>query len=308
MASPRRLSPAAKSEPARDNAPKLRENSSTRRLLNRDQVPSWYAHNAYIRTGYRPVTTSTHLCFRSLTYPHNETVNIYSHLVPTVLALLGNCILAQYFTSHFPNASWKDQLIFHVYLTTSVVCFGISSAYHTLLCHSARICELWSRLDYVTIVFQILGSFISGIYVGFYCEPNLQKIYWSMIGTLCFVTGFAGVNPRLQGKKWRFVRLLAFVATGFSAFAPIIHAASIFPYEQLDKQAGLRYYYLEGLLIIIGVAFYATHFPESRKPEKFDIWGASHQIFHLFIVFGVFVHLYGVLHAFEWNYVNKRCR
>jgi adiponectin receptor len=45
---------------------------------------------------------------------------------------------------------------------------------------------------------------------------------------------------------------------GFSAFAPIIHAASIFPYGQLDQQSGLRYYFLEGFLILVGVGFYAV--------------------------------------------------
>lgn len=72
------------------------------------------------------------------------------------------------------------------------------------------------------------------------------------------VTGVLLVNPRLQSMKWRSLRLSAFIATGLSAFAPIVHAASIFPYNQLDKQAGLRYYYLEGVVILLGVAFYAV--------------------------------------------------
>jgi adiponectin receptor len=118
-----------------------------------------------------------------LTYLHNETVNIYSHLLPAALALFGNYSFGRYFTSRFPQASGADKLVFHVYLTTSVLCFGISSAYHTLICHSERYADLWGRLDYVAIVFQILGSFISGIYIGFYCEPNLQKLYWTMVST-----------------------------------------------------------------------------------------------------------------------------
>lgn len=76
------------------------------------------------------------------------------------------------------------------------------------------------------------------------------------IGTLALFTALVVVNPRLQGRKWRLLRVSAFVATGFSAFAPIIHAALIFPYDQLDKQAGLRYYYVEGVLILIGVILY----------------------------------------------------
>ncbi|KAJ5193100.1 hypothetical protein N7449_009242 [Penicillium cf. viridicatum] len=175
----KRLSPAERaSSTDRTNSPLL--NPSGLRLLNCDKVPSWYGNNPHIRTRYRPVTPSTFQCFRSLLYLHNETVNVHSHLVPAIIALLGNSVL-HIFSTSFPDITWADQLIFHIYLTTSVICFGTSSAYHTFLCHSAHRTDLWGRLDYGATVLQILGSFVSGIYIGFYCEPHLQKIYWSMV-------------------------------------------------------------------------------------------------------------------------------
>lgn len=81
------------------------------------------------------------------------------------------------------------------------------------------------------------------------------------IGSLGSLTGLVVIHPRLQSMRWKTLRLSTFVATGLSAFAPIVHAASIFPYAQLDKQAGLRYYYVEGLLILFGVVFYAVRRP-----------------------------------------------
>jgi adiponectin receptor len=54
------------------------------------------------------------------------------------------------------------------------------------------------------------------------------------------------------------LRLSTFVATGFSSFAPIFHGVLLFGHRQLDQQTGLRYYYLEGILILIGVGFYAV--------------------------------------------------
>ena len=74
----------------------------------------------------------------------------------------------------------------------------------------------------------------------------------------------AVIHPSLQGSKWRSLRLSTFVATGFSAFAPIIHGATIFSYSQMDQQSGLRYYYLEGVLVLAGVAFYAVWLLRSR--------------------------------------------
>jgi predicted membrane channel-forming protein YqfA (hemolysin III family) len=151
-------------------------------LLLSSEVPPWY-YQEFIHTGYRPTKNSILFCFRSLTYIHNETANIYSHLLPAPIALVLALLVSRYFDANFPDASSRDRLIFQLYLSTSVVCFTVSSLYHTLLCHSQFYFNLWVRIDYVTILFQILGSFISGIYLGFYCEPILQNIYWTMVCT-----------------------------------------------------------------------------------------------------------------------------
>lgn len=47
--------------------------------------------------------------------------------------------------------------------------------------HSAPISDLWSRIDYTGIVVLILGDFVPGIYVGFYCERTLRNTYWTMV-------------------------------------------------------------------------------------------------------------------------------
>lgn len=150
-------------------------------LLTRKEVPAWYTQNNLVKVGYRPVTGSVAACVSSLGYVHNETVNIYSHLIPAVLALAANTRLHVYFSEAFPHAAFADRLIFHIYLATSSVCFSVSSLYHILLCHSESYSRFWVRIDYATIILQILGSFISGIYLGFYCEPGLQKVYWTMV-------------------------------------------------------------------------------------------------------------------------------
>ncbi|KAK3341878.1 mPR-like GPCR protein [Lasiosphaeria hispida] len=280
--------------------------AGTRKLLSNRQVPSWCSE-PLIYTGYRPINYSVKFCLRSLIYLHNETANIFSHLIPAFVALVLISLVPWYFNSHFPNAVWQDRLVFQMYLATCALCFAISALYHLFLCHSERYRHLWVRYDYAAILVQILSSLVSGIYIGFYCEPTLRRIYWSVIGVLSLLSAFIVLNPKFQSRRWRRVRVCSFAATGFSAFAPIIHAAIIFPYRQLDQQAGLRYYYLEGVLVLIGTFHYMSHFPESWKPGRFDIWGASHQVFHVFVVLSAVVHLCGILSAFRWNYENPRC-
>ena len=50
-----------------------------------------------------------------------------------------------------------------------------------------------------------------------------------------------------------------------------------------------------------------THFPESWMPEKFDIWGASHQIFRLLVVLSAATHIWSILSVYDWVYHNPLC-
>lgn len=80
---------------------------------------------------------------------------------------------------------------------------------------------------------------------------------WQIISMGTLNAGLS-LRDRFGAKDWLTSRLLPFLGLGFSAFIPIIHAALIFPYEQLQKQAGLNYYYLEGVLMVTGVVFLAV--------------------------------------------------
>jgi adiponectin receptor len=143
---------------------------------------------------------------------------------------------------------------------------------------------------------------------------------------------YLSMKDQYGSKSWLRSRLLPFLGMGFSAIIPIVHAALIFPYEQLQKQSGLHYYYLEGVFMLIGVMFLAvslfavsragcwaswladmeadlpqTKFPECWLPGTFDYVGASHQIFHCFVVMGTLSHFGGIMSGYDWNYRNRRC-
>jgi adiponectin receptor len=153
-------------------------------LLSYDDLPTWYQDNEYIRRGYRPVSNSTTLCLGSWTYIHNETFNIYSHLIPALLFLLAQALVSGLISRHFSEATLGDRLIFAFFLLTAAITLALSCTYHTLMNHSMRISHLWLRLDYLGIMVLTLGDFVSGIYLVFYCEPKLQKVYWGMVGVL----------------------------------------------------------------------------------------------------------------------------
>jgi adiponectin receptor len=47
--------------------------------------------------------------------------------------------------------------------------------------------------------------------------------------------------------------------------------------------------------------------PEAIKPGRFDIFGSSHQIFHVFVVLAAVAHFIGILTAFDYNYHHRTC-
>lgn len=165
------------------NAGSGSEGHRTGNLVKFNDIPPWYQENAFIQAGYRPVSGSVLECFWSWTYLHNETFNIFSHLVPalfTLLALLGSDRL---FLSYYPQASARDRGVLAFYLLCVITCFGLSAIYHTLINHSARYSHMWGNVDYCGIMTLIFGDFITGEYVGFYCEPHLQTTYWTLVRT-----------------------------------------------------------------------------------------------------------------------------
>lgn len=57
-----------------------------RQLLLLEELPTWKKDNPYVLRGYRPLTNSYVECFKGLAELHNQTVNIYSHLLGLVFS------------------------------------------------------------------------------------------------------------------------------------------------------------------------------------------------------------------------------
>jgi adiponectin receptor len=249
-------------------------------LLSYEELPEWYQDNSFIHQGYRPESNSAHACFASWLYLHNESFNIYSHLIPGIIFLAGEGTIYRYFQAKYPTATVVDHLIFALFLLTAATCLGLSATYHTMMNHSSRVSHFWLQLDLVGIVVLTLGDFVSGIYVEFYCKPTLQRIYWGMVHmifflcnigpdrriiqilTLSLATIFLLLIPKFQGRRWRTFRVCAFVATGLSGFVPLAHGIKIYGFVQMQKQSGMPYYLGEGFLLFLGAIFYTV----SLKP------------------------------------------
>ena len=45
-----------------------------------------------------------------------------------------------------------------------------------------------------------------------------------------------------------------------------------------------------------------ARWPERTAPGKYDIWGSSHQLFHILVVMAATTHFYGLVIAFDYHH------
>lgn len=89
---------------------------------------------------------------------------------------------------------------------------------------------------------------------------------------------------------------------------PVAHGLLIYGWREVDARMGLSWVMAHGAMYVFGAFLYAFRWPERHFPRRFDIWGSSHQIFHLFVVLAASTHLYGMGKAFDYHHsVSGQC-
>lgn len=273
-----------------------------KKLLHWDELPQWQRDNHHIHTGYRPASSSFWASFQSLGYFHNETVNIYSHLLPSILSGPAAYQLYNALEPRYQTAADSDIAAFCCFFAGAAFCLGMSATYHTISNHSPMVARIGNALDYIGIVGLIVGSFVPSVFYGFYCVPELQRRYWTMICTIGLGCVCVSIVPRFRTPRWRPFRAAMFVGMGLSAAFPVLHGLSLFGFDRMRQQIGLSWLLLQGFLYILGAAIYAARIPERLRPGKFDLVGSSHQIFHVLVVCAAVAHLTGLLKAFDYRH------
>lgn len=147
------------------------------------ELPTWLQDNHYIQTGYRAPSNSYLKSFQSLSYLHNESVNIYTHLLGSILFFLVAITTFTFVASSYPNSTSEDVYAFACFFLGAIACLGMSATYHTICNHSHEVAKFGNQLDYAGIVFLIWGSFVPVLFYGFREDPGLRDRYWAMVRT-----------------------------------------------------------------------------------------------------------------------------
>jgi adiponectin receptor len=232
-----------------------------------------------ILTGYRPALDYLD-CFRSILRIHNETVNIWSHLVGFTIFTVA---LAQHLTSDIPKAAdWIDHTsrIFQIF--SYQVCMIASVLFHTFLCHSPSATRFWLSCDRAGILFSLFATYLRVLAKTFPCHPLLRATHLVIVCLL-----FTSVALQLFGKKKEgSAPIVPFMGIALYAAAPILHSAIVS--ESPISIASIAWLFLPHLQAGLGVLVYLLRFPENLLPAgTVDLWGSSHQLWHALIFSGM---------------------
>lgn len=153
-----------------------------KRTVSWHEVSNWQQDNKYILTGYRPAKADYLEVLTSLTFLHNETCNVYTHLIGALLlpffAISFMRILSE---PRFFDVSRTDYIVFGFFFFCAECCLLFSALYHLLQVHSHGAEQFWHRMDLLGIVIVTVGTFIPGIYYVFTCDPGMQKLHWTIV-------------------------------------------------------------------------------------------------------------------------------
>ncbi|KAG1144425.1 hypothetical protein G6F37_007139 [Rhizopus arrhizus] len=261
------------------------------RLLEFYELPKEWQENEYILSGYRFYQTSQ-ACLKSIFMIHNETANIWSHLLGFIFM---SCLCIYGFNSHFPDASWSDRTVLITFCVASLKCLFCSFIYHTFICHSHRQIKLFTAtLDYMGIAFLITASVLVSEYYGYYCRPVMQNRYMLFTSLIGSIGIFAPFLKRWDTKEYRPLRIAVFVSMAVSSAIPVLHLIFLNGFKSTWNFFDLAA--VSVLMYILGVVVYANRFPEKMYPGSFDFIGlTSHAIWHVFVCFGIFFHYLATL-------------
>ena len=227
------------------------------------------------------------------------------------LSLFASSIASSSVTDKFSNLVVRgpdtlDVAGFTAFFVGSVVCLGFSSTYHAIQCHSLSVSKQFNKLDYVGIVVMIVGSFLPALHYGFYCHPHYQLGYSIAISSLGALAMYVVLAPSYATPAYRPYRTAVFLVLGLSAVVPVAHVVQLYGYTTITETMGLRFLILSGALYVVGAGLYAARVPERFAPGRFDMIGASHQIFHVLILGAAAAHYVSIRRAYAfWHTVES---
>ncbi|XP_049660947.1 membrane progestin receptor delta isoform X1 [Accipiter gentilis] len=261
------------------------------------QVPRIFWEDG-IMSGYRHPKSSALDCVLSSFQMTNETVNIWTHFLPTWYFVWRFLVLSS--SLDFCQEPYHWPLL--IYLLLVCLYPFASSCAHTFSSMSARARHICYFCDYGALSLYSLGCafaygaytmpdhWVSGI-LHHYFVPVAAFNSFVCTGLSCYSRFPELEHPRLS----KVLRTAAFVYPFLYDNIPLFCRLLFCFWSNCTWNEAMAGYCYHLLFALLTGFLFASHLPERLAPGRFDYIGHSHQLFHICAVLGTHFQLEAIL-------------
>lgn len=272
--------------------------SAANRLLTFEELPKPWQENPYITRGYR-FCSDYKACVCSVVSVHNETCNIWTHVVG-FFVMLGFAFWHWPSTVAWSTADFTDKLIMLIFLVAACKCLAFSAIWHTFSGISRLSAKKgFACADYTGITLLITASILTTEYAALYCQTTARNAYMF----ITFLCGIGGVRmtwqPDFDMPHSRFKRIAFFVGFAVAGALGFFHAAF---YRGLSNTFWFYYPITKSIgSYLLGVVAYGLLFPEKyfTNNKILAYVGMSHNLWHICVFGGIYYHYLATVHFLQ---------
>ncbi|XP_051868687.1 membrane progestin receptor beta-like [Pristis pectinata] len=264
--------------------------------VRESDVPKLF-REPYIHSGYRPVEQDWKYYLLSLFQPHNEALNVWTHLL-AALVLLTRFVVFLETASPFPTVY---SLPLCCFVLACVIYLSCSVLAHLFQSKSELAHYSFYFLDYVGVGTYQYGSALAHYY---YCTELdwlwvIQPFFLPLAALLGWLSCIGCCFSKIHFQRPYPIRRKVFqVVPAFLAYvldiSPIVHRITSCWATGCTDDA-VWYHSLQILLFVVASGFFSCPVPEKYFPGSCDIVGHGHQIFHVFLALCTLAQLEAVL-------------
>ena len=286
------------------------ENIMPPKTLHFSQIPA-EMRIPYILSGYRRTHQSWKYYLSSIFHIHNETFNIWTHLIGAVI--VGFQIVVYYRIYETAQSELRWTVLGYGFCVISALTF--SSIAHLIHSKSRHINYTVFLIDYLGVCFWVYGTGIMTVFgiseASIYPYVKDYYLKWQ-----CFCTLINYVNI-CAAKLWyahdlgnprRTIMVVGGIGGQFTMNSiPFSWRYYTCMIDQNCHISSLNHVTYVILMFFIVALLFMLRQPEKTWPGKFDIIGGSHQLFHIAVIFAQTVEL-SALYTDFLSGSNQHCQ
>ncbi|XP_029370115.1 progestin and adipoQ receptor family member VII, a [Echeneis naucrates] len=269
----------------------------------RDTEVPYYFRERYVCTGYRPLNQHWRYYFLSLFQRHNETLNIWTHLLAFLVFLVKLCQLGE--TVDFVGDPHSWPLLILILSSLAYTAFSVTA--HLLggkseLCHYS-----FFFLDYIGVAQYQYGSAVVHFYYA--VDESLHRQVHGVFMHVATILSCLSCLGCCYGKYCNhslptWVRKVCQVVPSTLAYiwdsSPV--AMRLLYCSKASNDPAILYHCGQVVFFLSCAFFFTCPVLERFFPGRCDFVGQSHQLFHVFLSCCTLCQI----HASHLDYVGRR--